>query len=134
MLALFACCIGLIFPAGEKVLFVFCSLLFGGAYEITKFLAGLPGAVFYTPAFSALGVVLYYFLVMSLFFNSAWKNKFFSWGSLYKKQILVCLGLFLIAFCFWRSRPANNFRSLSDRKVVFPRQKPRFAQTMVFKW
>lgn len=106
MLALFACCIGLIFPAGEKVLFVFCSLLFGGAYEITKFLAGLPGAVFYTPAFSALGVVLYYFLVMSLFFNSAWKNKFFSWGSLYKKQILVCLGLFLIAFCFWRSRPA----------------------------
>lgn len=105
MLALAACCIGLLGTGAESLIFVFCSLLFGIACEIIKFLAGLPGAVLYITAFSAKEVFLYY-LLLGVFLHESWKQRILSGLYAYKKQGCICLCILLFIGIVWKIRPA----------------------------
>jgi len=99
---LFGVIIGVIFPIGQALLFVYCSLTIGLVYQLTSAVAAIPSGNLYVPSIGIWGGACYYIALAGVFILLQLRSDSLAqyWNT-YKKELLgfsVILVFIVIAY------------------------------------
>ena len=96
-------------PWAGKVVFLLASVVLGLVYELSRWVAALPGSQIYMPTFSWWGEILYYMGLDWLIIDGEHKKRLMSCGGMGGKlrdskgwQAVFLLGVLAVVFCCWQ--------------------------------
>lgn len=96
-------------PMAGKVVFLLASVVLGLVYELSRWVAALPGSQIYMPTFSWWGEILYYMGLGWLIIDGEHKKRLMSCGGMGGKlrdskgwQAVFLLGVLAVVFCCWQ--------------------------------
>ena len=103
-----------LFPMLGKLIFLLASVVLGLVYELSRWVAALPGSQIYMPTFSWWGGILYYMGLVWLIIDGEHRKRLVSCvGSKYMlamgrklwdskgRQAVFLLGMLVVVFCCW---------------------------------
>ena len=95
-------------PMAGKVVFLLASVVLGLVYELSRWVAALPGSQIYMPTFSWWGGILYYMGLGWLIIDGEHKKRLMSCVGMGRKlrdlkgwQAVFLLGMLAMVFCCW---------------------------------
>ena len=95
-------------PMAGKVVFLLASVVLGLVYELSRWVAALPGSQIYMPTFSWWGGMLYYMGLGWLIIDGEHKKRLMSCVGMGRKlrdskgwQAVFLLGMLVVIFCCW---------------------------------
>lgn len=96
-------------PMAGKVVFLLASVVLGLVYELSRWVAALPGSQIYMPTFSWWGGILYYMGLGWLIIDGEHKKRLMScvgMGRMLRDskgwQAVFLLGMLMVVFCCWQ--------------------------------
>lgn len=96
-------------PMAGKVVFLLASVVLGLVYELSRWVAALPGSQIYMPAFSWWGGILYYMGLVWLVIGDEHRKRLMSCVDMGGKlrdlkgwQAISLLGMLMVFFCCWQ--------------------------------
>lgn len=96
-------------PMAGKVVFLLASVVLGLVYELSRWVAALPGSQIYMPTFSWWGGILYYMGLGWLIIDGEHKKRLMSCVGMGRKlrdlkgwQAVFLLGMLVVVFCCWQ--------------------------------
>ncbi|SEJ90815.1 competence protein ComEC [Propionispira arboris] len=102
VLGLAAGLFGLVLPVAQSLLFAFCSLSIGFAYEITNFIARIPGGSIYLPSGGFVSGIVYYLCLSGWVQYGKVKEMCQRMNWQHYRQVLCLLSFLGIAFFIWQ--------------------------------
>lgn len=99
-----------LFPMLGKLIFLLASVVLGLVYELSRWVAALPGSQIYMPVFSWWGGILYYMGLGWLIIDGEHKKRLMSCVGMGRKlrdskgwQAVFLLGMLAMVFCCWQT-------------------------------
>lgn len=96
-------------PMAGKVVFLLASVVLGLVYELSRWVAALPGSQIYMPTFSWWGGILYYMGLGWLIIDGEHRKRLMSCVGMGRKlrdskgwQAVFLLGMLVMIFCCWQ--------------------------------
>lgn len=96
-------------PMAGKVVFLLVSVVLGLVYELSRWVAALPGSQIYMPTFSWWGGILYYMGLCWLIIDGEHKKRLMSCVGMVRTlrdskgwQAVFLLGVLAVVFCCWQ--------------------------------
>ena len=96
-------------PMAGKVVFLLASVVLGLVYELSRWVAALPGSQIYMPTFSWWGGILYYMGLGWLIIDGEHRKRLMSCVGMGRKlrdskgrQAVFLLGVLAVVFCCWQ--------------------------------